>query len=341
MYEPDRYAQHDEIVAFAKEIAKYDGIVTVHPRADSIVSADYPLLTKKSHLEMGVDEVVDIMHESGCRMEYSHIIFVGQRSWKLLGKLQKIFYREAFENGNPIAYDNYVFHYGASVITVVFPEWYAKLTPEEAKKPANRRKLELTILMYRKVLGIDWDDMVVAYISDDHPEYEGKTIPQCAAEECLENLDMYLKLVELSNRAGSIYLGKYYNDDIVRSLMNDELSVFMTDAWIEDKGLQNIAAFQTFPQFFILAKKYGIPMEKIVRKMTGKTADRYKIPERGYLKEGYKADITVIDLDTMKVDESKPDFRPEGIVHVYVNGQAVMEDREYKGGKAGKVILKK
>ncbi len=341
MYEPDRYAQHDEIVAFAKEIAKYDGIVTVHPRANSIVSADYPLLTKKSHLEMGVDEVVDIMHESGCRMEYSHIIFVGQRSWKLLGKLQKIFYREAFENGNPIAYDNYVFHYGASVITVVFPEWYAKLTPEEAKKPANRRKLELTILMYRKVLGIDWDDMVVAYISDDHPEYEGKTIPQCAAEEGLENLDMYLKLVELSNRAGSIYLGKYYNDEIVKHLMNDELSVFMTDAWIEDKGLQNIAAFQTFPQFFVLAKKYGMPMEKIIRKMTGKTADRYKIPERGYLKEGYKADITVIDLDTMKVDESKPDFRPEGIVHVYVNGQAVMEDREYKGGKAGKVVLKK
>ena len=341
MYEPDRYAKEDEIVAFAKEIAKYDGIVTVHPRANSIVSADYPLLTKKSHLEMGVDEVVDIMHKSGCRMEYSHIIFVGQRSWKLLDKLQKTFYREAFENGNPIAYDNYVFHYGASVITVVFPEWYAKLTPEEAKKPANRRKLELTILMYRKVLGIDWDDMVVAYISDDHPEYEGKTIPQCAAEEGLENLDMYLKLVELSNRAGSIYLGKYYNDEIVKNLMNDELSVFMTDAWIEDKGLQNIAAFQTFPQFFLLAKKYGMPMEKIVRKMTGKTADRYKIPERGSLKEGYKADITVIDLDTMKVDESKPDFRPEGIVHVYVNGQAVMEDREYKGGKAGKVILKK
>ena len=50
MYEPDRYAKEDEILAFAKEIARYDGIVTVHPRACSIVSADYPLLTKKSHL---------------------------------------------------------------------------------------------------------------------------------------------------------------------------------------------------------------------------------------------------------------------------------------------------
>ena len=340
MYEPDRYAKEDEILAFAKEIAKYDGIVTVHPRACSIVSADYPLLTKKSHLELGLDEVVDIMHKSGCRTEYSHLIFTGQRSWKLLDKMLAVFHREK-EAGKPLAFDNYAFHYGASVITVVFPEWYAQLSKEEAKKTANRFKLQLTILMYRKVLGIDWDDMVVAFVSDEHSEYEGKTIPECAAAEGLSNLDMYLKLVELSDRAGSIYLGKYYNDEIVRRLMEDELSVFMTDAWVVDKGLQNIAAFQTFPQFFLLARRHGIPTETVVRKMTGATADRYRIPDRGYLKPGYRADLTVLDLKNMKVDEKKPDFRPEGIVHVYVNGQAVLENGSYVGGRAGEVVLKK
>ena len=339
MYEPDRYAKEDEILAFAKEIAKYDGIVTIHPRACSIVSADYPLLTKKSHLEMGLDEAVDIMEKSGCRLEYSHLIFTGQRSWKLLDKMLATFYREK-ANGYPIAFDNYAFHYGASVITVVFPEWYAQLSKEEAKKPVNRFKLQLTILMYRKVLGIDWDDMVVAYISDEHPEYEGKTIPQAAAEEGLSNLDMYLKLVDLSNRAGSIYLGKYYNDDIVHRLMDDELSVFMTDAWVEEKGLQNIAAYQTFPQFFLLGKRWGIPMEKIVRKMTGSTADRYQIPERGYLKAGYMADITVLRFDSLQVDESKPDFTPGGIEHVYVNGIPVLENGRYTGGRNGNVVLK-
>ena len=340
MYEPDRYAKEDEIIAFAREIAKYDGIVTVHPRACSIVSADYPLLTKKSHLEMGLDEAVEIMHKSGCRLVYSHLIFTGARSWKLKDKMLKVFHRER-EKGNPIAFDNYAFHYGASVITVVFPEWYARLSKEEAKKPLNRRKLELTILMYRKVLGIDWDDMVVAYISDEHPEYEGKTIPECAAEEGLSNLDMYLKLVDLSNRAGSIYLGKYYNDEIVRSLMEDDLSVFMTDAWVEDKGLQNIAAFQTFPQFFVLAKRYGMPYERIVRKMTGATADRYRLENRGYLKPGFKADITVLDLKNLKVNEKKPDFRPGGIVHVFVNGKPVLESGSFTGARAGEVVLKR
>lgn len=340
MYEPSRYSRSDEITAFAREVAKYDGIITIHPRACSIVSADYPLLTKKSHLEMGLDEAVEIMHSAGCRLEYSHLIFTGQRSWKLLDKMLATFYRER-EKGNPIAYDNYAFHYGASVITVVFPEWYAALSKEEAKKPLNRFKLQLTILMYRKVLGIDWDDMVIAYISDEHPEYEGKTIPQAAAEEGMSNLDMYLKLVDLSNRAGSIYLGKYYNDEIVHRLMEDELSVFMTDAWVEEKGLQNIAAFQTFPQFFLLGRRYGIPAEKIVRKMTGATADRFRIPERGYLRPGYKADLTVIDPQALKVDEKKPDARPGGIAHVYVNGVPVLENGRYCGGRAGEVVLKK
>ncbi len=340
MYEPDRYAKQDEILAFAREIAKYDGIVTIHPRACSIVSADYPLLTKKSHLELGLDEAVEIMEKSGCRLEYSHLIFTGQRSWKLLDKMLATFRRER-EKGYPIAYDNYAFHYGASVITVVFPEWYAQLTKEEAARPINRFKLQLTILMYRKVLGIDWDDMVVAYISDEHPEYEGKTIPQAAAEEGLSNLDMYLKLVDLSDRAGSIYLGKYYNDEIVRRLMEDELSVFMTDAWVEEKGLQNIAAYQTFPQFFLLARRYGIPTETVVRKMTGATADRYRIPERGYLKPGFLADLTVLDPTQLRVDEKKPDARPGGIVHVFVNGRAVLENGEYLGGRAGRVVLKR
>ena len=340
MYEPDRYAKEDEILAFAKEVAKYDGIITIHPRACSIVSADYPLLTKKSHLEMGLDEAVDIMQKSGCRLEYSHLIFTGERSWKLLDKMLATFYRER-EKGNEIAFDNYAFHYGASVITVVFPEWYAALPREEAAKPLNKRKLSLTILMYRKVLGIDWEDMVVAYISDEHPEYEGKTVRELAAEEGVSELDMYLKLVELSDRKGSIYLGKYYNAEIVRRLMEDDLSVFMTDAWVEEKGLQNIAAFQTFPQFFELSKRYRIPPERIVRKMTGATADRYRIQDRGYLKPGYKADLTVIDMEKISVNEKKPDARPGGIVHVFVNGKQILENGKYLGGTNGEVVLKK
>lgn len=339
MYEPNMYATKEEVYAFAKEIAKYDGILTVHARACSAVSAEYPLLTKKSHLEIALDEIIDIMEKTGCKTEYSHLIFVGKNSWKKLDKmLGKLHALKA--QGKPIAYDNYAFHYGASVITVVFPEWYAKLTKEQSASPINRFKIAMTILMYRKVLGIDWEDMTVAYISDDHPEYEGKTVIELAKQEGVKPLDMYLKLVELSDRKGKIYLDKYYNDEIVRTLMQDDMSVFMTDAWVEEKGRQNIAAFQTFPQFFLLAKRWGIAPEKVVRKMSGATADRFGIKNRGYLKEGYKADLSIVDPKKLKVDESKPDAAPGGIHSVYINGSAVFKDGKYLGGTKGEFVLK-
>ena len=339
MYEPNMYAKKDELYAFAREIAKYDGILTVHARACSAVSADYPLLTKKSHLELALDEIVDIMEQTGCKTEYSHLIFTGKRSWSKLDKMLDRFHSLKAQN-KPIAYDNYAFHYGASVITVVFPEWYAKLTKEQSSSPVNRLKLFMTILMYRKVLGIDWEDMTVAYINDEHPEYEGKTVLELAKEEGLKPLDMYLKLVELSERRGRIYLGKYYNDKIVRTLMEDDMSIFMTDAWVEEKGLQNIATFQTFPQFFILGKRWNIAPEKIVRKMSGATADRYSIKERGYLKPGFKADITIVDPEKLSVNESKPDATPGGIHSVYINGHAVLKNESYLGGTNGEFILK-
>ena len=82
-------------------------------------------------------------------------------------------------------------------------------------------------------------------------------------------------------------------------------------------------------------------MEAIVRKMTGATADRYGIPERGYLRPGCKADLTVLNFDQLQVDESKPDFCPRGIRYVYVNGKPVLFDGEYRGGTAGEVVLKR
>lgn len=59
MYEPGIYAKHDELVEFAKRIAKYDGILTVHPRACSKVALGYPLLSKP-HIELALDEVVGL-----------------------------------------------------------------------------------------------------------------------------------------------------------------------------------------------------------------------------------------------------------------------------------------
>ena len=74
--------------------------------------------------------------------------------------------------------------------------------------------------------------------------------------------------------------------------------------------------------------------------MTGATADRFGIKHRGYLKPGYKADITVLDYDKLSVNESVPDNAPGGVDAVYINGKAVLKNGQYIGGTNGEFVLK-
>ena len=152
---------------------------------------------------------------------------------------------------------------------------------------------------------------------------------------------MYIKLVDLSRGQGRLYLGKYYNDEIIDRLMTDDLSVFMTDAWVEAAGTQNGAAYQGFPYFLVRAREHGIPLESVIHKMTGKTAERFRLKDRGVLREGAYADITVFDYEGVKVDPAVPDFTPVGIKHVYVNGVPAVRDGEYAAKRVGKLLLRK
>ncbi len=341
MYEPGMYSKTDELVAFASTVAEYDGIVTVHPRANSSVALGYSLL-KPSHIELALDEVIDIMEQSKCRMEYSHLIFVGTSSWKCIDPMLQKFY-DYRAKGYDIAYDNYSMTYGASVITVICPPWYMALNEEQKHSTFHRLRLRLIINITRKLLGLDYEDITVAYINDDpkYKAYEGRNVAEIAASQKRDCLDLYLELIDASKGGGKVYLGKYYNEELIRRLMEDELSVFMTDAWLEPKGVQNGAAFQGYPNFLLKAEQYDIPMEKVIHKMTGKIAERFRIQERGTLVAGNYADITVFDPDGLKVFPDEPHRSAEGIRYVAINGELVMDENGCNARRCGMVLRKK
>ncbi len=340
MYEPGMYAQKDELTAFASRIAAYDGIVTVHPRACSKVAMGYPLLSKP-HVEMALDEVIEIMEASKCRMEYSHLIFVGQSSWKSAARMLRKF-REYRAKGYDIAYDNYSMTYGASIITVICPPWYMALSKEKRHSPLNRLKLRIMVDVTRKLLGIDYCDITVAYINDDpkYKAYEGRNVQEIADSEKRDCLDLYLDMIDASNGSGKVYLDKYYNEDLIRQLMEDELSVFMTDAWVEPRGVQNGSAYQGYPNFLLKAQEYGIPTENIIHKMTGKIAERFRLKDRGFIAEGMKADLTLFDPDGLRVFPQEPGRFAEGIRKVFVNGVCVLDYGQMFEKRAGEVILR-
>ena len=323
MYEPGIYAGIDELKDVARLCEKYDRPMTVHPRACSAVSMTYPLLGRP-HLLRALDELVEIADGTKMKLHYSHAIFVGRRSFRCKDELMSILHGLKAK-GIDIGFDIYSELLGVSVITVVLPAWYQSLSPSQKRHWFNKLKLNVLIAATIVLLGFGWDDIQIAYIGPGYEQYEGKTVAQIAKEMGKSCLDAYLDLCEMSDFKGRVNMGPYSTPEIVSELSKDERCLYMTDAWVEDHGIQNPAIYDCFPKFlkFSLCGT-GDTMPNTVRKMTGAVADRFSISDRGYIRPGYYADITV--FNESKLIDGQPDREQSfGIEKVYINGIKVLE----------------
>lgn len=332
MYEPGIFAPKEELLAVAKLVKKYDRLLTVHAKALSNISLSYPTITK-SHLLLALRELEEIVRETGVRFQYSHLLFIGKRTWADEPKALAIF-DELTRDGFDVGFDMYPLDYGASIITVILPEWFMKLTPKARKAPFNRLKLWVMIKLTIMLLGFGFGDITIAYAGEDHPELIGKTIADLAKEWGISEFKAYLRACEESDYKAKVLQGKYQNIDIVKRLMANDLSLFMTDAWVEKEGKQNGGVYGVFPMFIEIARESGYPLEKTIAKMSGLTAKRFQLKDRGEIRPGAFADINLIDLDRLqsRIEEELP---PLGIMHVFINGQQIIRNEEYVAGDPG------
>jgi len=340
MYEPDRYAPYEELKRAAAICAKHGKILTIHGRANSAASTSYnPPVGGRAHNLRAIDEMEKLARETGVRLQHSHLIFVGEKSWKTVDEALAIVER-LNNDGLDFAYDSYSLTYGASVITVVLPTWFLALTPQKRRSLPSRLRLAFEIGLTKHVLGFNFNDIVITWIAKGQEALVGKTVPQIARDWGVSELDAYIKLVELSEGRGRVLMHRYLTDGIILRLMRDERCLFMTDAWIEDEGMQNPACFMCFPRFLQLARVNGIGLPEMIKRMTSTAAERFGIKERGFIREGYYADITVFDEKNIAPGDSNG--RPKGISSVIVNGQIAVNDGVFTGnGKAGKFLLQR
>lgn len=324
MYEPGIYAGIDELKEVAGLCEKYDRPMTVHPRACSAVSMTYPLLGRP-HLLRALDELVEIAEGTRMKLHYSHAIFVGRRTFRCKDELLSIL-NNLQKKGVDIGFDIYSELLGVSVITVVLPAWYQSLSRNEKRHWFNKLKLGILIDASIALLGFGWDDIQIAYIGPGYEKYEGKTVSQIAKEMGKSCLDTYLDLCEISDFKGRVNMGPYSTPEIVSELSKDDRCLYMTDAWVEDYGVQNPAIYDCFPKFLKFSLEgTGDTMPATIRKMTGGVADRFSIKERGYVKPGYYADITVFNEEKLRngqLDQEKS----FGIEKVFINGVKVLDD---------------
>ena len=327
MYDPGLYADKEELKKIAKLCEKYNRPLTVHPRASSAVSMSYPELLGRSHLLRALDELAEVVGGTKTKLHYSHAIFVGRRSFKDKDEFVKIV-EQLRQQGIDMMFDIYNETLGVSVITVILPAWYQAMTPEERKKPLVRAKLSILVYASSLLLGFGFKDIEIAYIGEGYEQYEGKSVHQIAKEEGMSDLDAYLMLCEKSNFQGRVNMGPYTTAEIISQFEKNPNCLYMTDAWVEDFGVQNPAIYDCSPKFLRDALLgTGDTLENTIARMTGATAERFALGKRGYIRPGYYADLTVFSETELK--EAVPDQKQSfGIRKVWINGKAVFDGTE-------------
>ena len=325
MYDPGLYAQLPELKKVAALCAKYDRPLTVHPRANSAVSMSYPELLGRSHLLRAVDELKEIALETGCKLHYSHAIFVGRRSFKDKAEFLQIM-NDLRAAGVDAMFDIYNELLGVSVITVILPAWYQAMSIQERRMPLNRLKLTVLVYATSLLLGFGFKDIEVAYIGPGYEKYEGKSVHDIAKMEGMSDLAAYLMLCEKSDFKGRVNMGPYTTREIISAFEKDERCLYMTDAWVEEHGVQNPAIYDCFPKFLqdsLLGT--GDTMANTIRRMTGATADRFRLADCGYIRPGCFADLTVFDEAEIKA--ATPDQEKSfGIRRVFISGRQVLAE---------------
>lgn len=337
MYEPGIFAPKEELLEVARLVKKYDRVLTVHPKAESTVSLSYPIWAG-SHLLLALRDLADIVRETGVKLQYSHLIFVGRRTWKDERAALSIFETLRAE-GYDVQFDMYPLNYGASVISVVLPEWYMRLSREKRLAPFTRLKLRIMVKVTTALLGFGFSDITIAYAGPEHQDWIGKTICQLAEIWGISPFSAYLRACEETQFGASVLQGGYQNLDIMRRLMRHPLSLYMTDAWVTREGKQNGGIYGAFPMFVEQALLSDYPLEEAVAKMTGLTAHRFGLKDRGVLRTGAHADLVLVDLPALKsrIPEELP---PLGVCHVLVGGTPVLWNGQYKGMRgAGSIVL--
>ena len=322
MYLPGRFADVAETRDVALLAEKYDRPLTVHPRAESAVSLDYPIFGR-AHILRALDELVEMSKGTHMKLQYSHAIFVGRSTFKCKDELHKIL-DDLKAAGIDAQFDIYNELLGVSVITVFIPNWFQELSPEDKRKPWNEWRFTILGEMSMKMLGFGWKDIQIAYLGPGLEQYEGKTVYQIAKEWGKSCMKTYLDLCEMSNFKGRVNMGPYSTPEIIQWQSKRDDVLYMTDAWVEEYGIQNPAIYDCFPKFIRASLRgEGDTMPRTIRKMTGAVADRFTIPERGYLKPGYFADLTVFDEAEMK-DATPDQTKAFGIRRVFINGNEVL-----------------
>ena len=266
---------------------------------------------------------------------------------------------EARRSGVKVNFYHNPYTSGNSYLGLVFPPWAHEggldALLERLSNPATRERIK-----HDMVNGTDsWASMIAAQngsniVISNVPEqlsgYIGKSLADIAEAEGVSVPEISCRLMGEASGSVEVLLFQQTEEDLCLAMKNP-LGMFGSDGYAMDcgkviqKGRPHPRSFGTFPRILgHYVKEEGvIPLEEAIRKMTSLPASKVGLHDRGLLKEGMKADITIFDFDSVIDNATYADpFRySSGIRYVFVNGDMAYHDGAFLETRSGKFLLRR
>ena len=347
-YAPGVFSRNEEIRSLLRTVAEAGGLFTVHGRAYTWASPFYrPLLLGAPHNLRSVRELIGLAEESGVRLQLSHQIFVGRRTWRTHRRVLREIERAA-DRGLDLAFDAFPYTVGNSTVSVVFPEWFLAEFAHHINHPRSLRRIKREGKLLLWVLGFGFQDIRLLWGREPELEpLEGLDFGAIAERLGLPLFEAYLHVARVSRGRARILLGTYSGDagyeEPLEAVLSHPLCAFMTDTILTGRGRNNPASFGTYPRVLgQCCRERGLfSLEEAVRRMTSFPADRLGLKETGRIEEGCHADLVVFDPGSVR-DNTTPDnaeAAPTGIHAVVLSGHVVVRDgKALPGPKRGRVL---
>ena len=345
MYPPGLFAETDELVELSKVAAEYDGMYISHMRDEG------------AQMIAAIDELLTIAREANIRAEIYHLKSSGQPNWPLFDQAIEMI-EDARAEGLEITADVYTYPAGATGLNVTVPPWVQEggfnASLERMSDPALREQ----IMQEMNTPSDDWENMflmsgtpdnilMVGFRSEALKPLTGKTVAEVAAMRGTTPEETILDLiVEDGSRIETVYFSQ--SEDIVRRVVALPWSSFNSDeASLAPEGvfLESNPHPRAYGSFARVLGKYVrdeqlITLEEAIRKLAALPAQTMRIDRRGELKQGYYADVVVFDPETIQDHATfvEPHQYSTGMIHVFVNGEQVLQDGEHTGATPGRVV---
>lgn len=320
-YFPHGTCTTQELVALANVVTERNGVFVVHVRYNALGAMD------------AVREVIEVAERSGVRVLISHL-----RNAEVLPLID-----EAREHGLDIQFDTYPYNAGSSVLLSYLPFWAHEGGPDDLLERLRDGTVRDRLRAERHPrLSRDLDTIVIANVGDAAAlqQYLGRSLGSIMRERGQHDpVDTVCDfLLETDLAAGFIAHGG--TEKSLQACMRHPAHMASTDAILV--GRPHPRSYGTYPRYLgRYVRELGVlGLEQCVKKMTSVPAQCFGLADRGLIGQQLAADLVLFDPETVldRATYEDPRQYPDGISHVVVNGELVIDAGVHTGALPGRVI---